>query len=98
MKMNKMILSLGALVGLSSLLTGCTSQTNAIRTNEFTISGEDAYKNMQQMSEKTILVANLKASDIKLLDKVYGSNKIDESKLLSQAKVKSGASYLEQIG
>lgn len=97
MKMNKKIISLGALAALSGVLTGCTSQTNVIRTNDVSIQGDVAYNNAVQASPKAVLSANLKASDVKLLDKVYGSGSIDESKLLSQAKVK-GATYLEEIG
>lgn len=98
MKISKKVVSLGMLAGVSSLLAGCASQSNVIRTNEFSVSGDTAYNNVLKASTKTVLASTLKASDVKMLDKIYGSSSIDESKLLSQAKVKSGAAYLEQIG
>lgn len=98
MKISKKVVSLGVIVGFTSMLAGCTSQTDVIRTNEFSISGDVAYNNALKSSAQTVLLSMLKASDVKLLDKVYGSNSIDEAKLLSQAKVKSGGAYLDQIG
>lgn len=98
MRINKKILSLGAIAGMALVMTGCSTQTNVIRTNDFTISGETAYNDALKATPMMLLKAQLKASDVKLLDKLYGSNNIDESKLLSQAKVKSGSAYLQQIG
>lgn len=98
MKVNKKVVCLGMLAGFTLVLSGCKTQTNTIRTNEFTISGEEVYNETLKNSPQTVLEANLKASDVKMLDKIYGSGNIDESKLLSQAKVVSGAAYLTQIG
>lgn len=98
MKINKKVLFLGTILGLGTTLVGCTGQPTVIRTNEFTIQGEAAYKSALDFSARKVLEAQLKVSDVKLLNKIYGSNTIDESKLLSQAKVKSGSAYLDQIG
>lgn len=97
MKVNKKVVLLGTVAGFSLVLSGCKAQTNTIRTNEFTLSSEEVYSTTVKTSASTVLAANLKAADVKMLDKKYGSSNIDESKLLSQAKVVSGSAYLNQI-
>lgn len=96
-KVNKKVMSIGLLATLSLTLGGCQTEKNTIQTNEFSISSEQIYNDVVQASPVTVLEATLKASDVKLLDKVYGSENIDESKLLTKKKAASGPTYLTDI-
>lgn len=97
-KINRKGLTIAVVSALSLTLAGCKSETNTIKTNEIKISSEEVYNDMLKTDPNTVLDASLKASDVKMLDKQYGSNNIDESKLLSQKKATVGSLYLEVIG
>lgn len=97
-KINKKGLTIAVVSALSLTLGGCKAETNTMKTNEFKISSEEVYNDALKIDPNAVLMANLKASDVKMLDKKYGSNNIDESKLLSQKKAVVGSLYLEVIG
>lgn len=97
-KINKKGLAIAMVSVLSLTLTGCKTETNTMKTNDLKISSEEVYNDVLKTDPNAILEASLKASDVKILDKKYGSNNIDESKLLTQKKANSGSLYLEVIG
>lgn len=97
-KINKKGLAIAMVSVLSLTLTGCKTETNTLKTNELKISSEEVYNDVMKIDPNAILDASLKASDVKMLDKKYGSNNIDESKLLTEKKASLGSLYLEGIG